>query len=99
MPKLNHIHDWEHLGGTSFGMYRCRVCFCFGYREHRRFMTHPTTTRCSVIPYRCSVCGARAVGKDTVGKRSRYKQWRCHNHRGGRNDSQMCNDVGTIEGV
>ena len=85
MPRLDHVHDWEHLGGAAFGMYRCKVCLCFGYS---RLYRGPQVYRNTIVPYRCAKCGARATGHDKIPparwKNNPYrtrKEWRCARHR------------------
>lgn len=81
---MNHEHAWEHLGGSAFGMYRCRSCLCFGYRGSEKIGKGWSK---HVKPYICGVtgCGKWAVAKDTylakIGRPRKITQWRCANHR------------------
>ena len=87
-----HEHNWRHMGGAAFGMYRCDVdkdgCLAFGYSKIYRGVCKNQ----KIVPYSCAKCGAWAVGHDHIPpKMNKYKiyptlrgrkEWRGKNHRG-----------------
>ena len=76
-----HQHNWRHLGGARFGMYRCSGCQCFGYSKvYRGMHTHQF-----IVPYKCYKCKAWAVAKE-VPEKQRWRHappsyWVCAKHR------------------